>query len=100
MLALLLNWRVWAAVVLVASLAMCGLGGYRYGKADVQQQFDAYKTVQVQEALKQQQLADAKEQSMQTSNSKVRHTYVLKASGTSSGIRDLASLRLRERSSS
>ena len=93
MLALLLNWRVWAAIVLASSLVFAGIGGYKYGKNTVQQEFDAYKTTQVQQAFKQQELNTLKEQQLQDSTTKVTNDYSAKVTSTSSSIADLARLR-------
>ena len=44
----LLNWRVWAAALIVAALAFTHFTGYRAGKAAVRAAWDAEKVTQLQ----------------------------------------------------
>jgi hypothetical protein len=99
-LSLLLNWRVWAALVLVAAVALAGLTGFRAGERRVQEQFDSYKVAQLQEAEKQQEAARLKEQALNESNRKLGDDLAKATQDTNNGIRDLAALRMRQHSTS
>ena len=100
MLALLLNWRVWAAIIAFSVVVSAGIGGYKYGRNNVQEQFNAYKTQQLQDAVEQQKLVAKQQEAMQTSNQKVSDNYVLKSTSTSTAISELARLRQHQQSSS
>jgi hypothetical protein len=93
MLALLLNWRVWAGLLFVATLITSGLEGFKLGKDSEQSAFDAYKNKVTQQALQQQQQAILKESQLESSTTKVTNDYATKVTSTSSAISDLARLR-------
>ena len=63
--ALLLNPRVWIALVLAGFLAFTHFSAYRAGRAAVRADFDAYKLEQAAATQKAQEEARAKEQAWQ-----------------------------------
>jgi hypothetical protein len=99
-LSLLLNWRVWAALVLVAVVSLAGLTGYRAGERRIQQQFDSYKTEQLAFAEKQQEAARATEQHLNDINRQLGDDLAKATQDTNNGINDLTALRMRQRSAS
>jgi hypothetical protein len=65
--ALLLNWRVWAAVAIAAALAFSHFTVYKAGKAVVRADFDAYRIAQTIALQKADAANRAKEQEWQAS---------------------------------
>lgn len=65
--ALLLNWRVWAAIAIAAALAFSHFTVYKAGKAVVRADFDAYRLAQTQALQKAEDEYRAKEQAWQDS---------------------------------
>ena len=93
--ALLLNWRTW---VIVSLLACCGYmhhRGYVSGKAEVQSVFDAYKTQDLEQALAAQAAQTLKEQAMQAANTKVSENYESLKTATATAVRALDADRMR-----
>jgi len=71
----LLNWRVWAAVALVVVFAISHGVAYRTGRDEVQADWDKDITERTVQALAAEQAARAKEQTLQTKNTKVSADY-------------------------
>ena len=85
----LLNWRVWFAIGIAASLALMGAGGYRVGSKHVQAEWDAEKVVQLHAAA----VAEVENRRIETKrqtgvidaqNAQVKRTAVLQADAASS----------------
>lgn len=65
--ALLLNWRAWAAIAIVGALAFSHFTAYKTGKAVVRADFDAYRIAQAVALQKADAEYRAKEQAWQDS---------------------------------
>jgi hypothetical protein len=74
--ALLLNWRVWAAILLCVAQAAFGWKMYKAGGNSVQVEFDMYKNQQVLDTLAAQKANQLKEQGMQLSLENLTNAYI------------------------
>ena len=96
---LLLNWRVWAALIFAVVEATAGYklhhAGYLEGKTEVGREFSAYRETALQTALAAQAASVAKERAMETANLKVTENYESLKTATSTAVRALDSDRLR-----
>ena len=99
MLALLLNWRIWAVIGFAVLEAWAGYklhhAGYEEGRAEVQSLFDAYKSQSIEQAMAAQVAANAKEHAMTLANEKVTDEYESLKTATSTAVRALDSDRVR-----
>ena len=91
----LLNWRVWAAIILCLAQAAFGWKMYKIGGNSVQVTFDAYKNQQVLDTLAAERAARAKEQSLQVANQKVSQNYETLKTATATAVGALDADRLR-----
>ena len=95
MYSLLLNPKLWAALIVTLAVAAAGMFTYKKGEEHVQVTFDAYKNQQVLDLLAAEKAARAKEQSLQTANEKVTARYDDLKTTTTAAIRSLDNDRLR-----
>ena len=72
---LLLNWRVWAAILLCLAQAAFGWKAYKMGESSSLNALEALKSEYTSQALAAEQAARAKEQSLQVANRKVSANY-------------------------
>jgi Bacteriophage Rz lysis protein len=74
--ALLLNWRIWAALVLCLGQAAFGWKMYKVGENSIQVKFDMYRNQQIQAAQQQESANRLKEQGMQKSLENLTNAYI------------------------
>ncbi|NVO05649.1 MAG: hypothetical protein HXX19_06780 [Rhodoferax sp.] len=91
----LLNWRLWAGLILVTLAAAGGWKCFKLGEQDGLQQLAAYKAEQVAQALAADQAARDKEHSMQSANQKVTANYETLKAATAVAVGALDADRMR-----
>jgi hypothetical protein len=96
---LLLNWRLWAVLGLLAANAVSySTGhhkGYLTGRAEVQDEFTAYKEQSFEQAMAEQVKRNAEAARMSETNQKVTENYETLKTATSTAVRALDSDRMR-----
>lgn len=93
--ALLLNWRVWCAVLVLTLEAYGSYVMYTKGEEHIQIEFDVYKNQQIVNALAQERLNRSKEVLLNTENQKVTDNYESLKTATSTAVKSLDSDRMR-----
>jgi len=92
---LLLNPRVWAAIILAIALGVATRFVYTKGAESVQVEFDKYKNQQILDALNAEKAVRAKELSLQDANQKVTENYESLKSATAVVVKSLDADRVR-----
>jgi hypothetical protein len=92
---LLLNPRVWAAIILAIALGIATRFVYTKGAESVQVKFDMYKNQQISDALNAEKAVRAKELSLQEANQKVSENYESLKSATAVVVKSLDADRVR-----
>jgi hypothetical protein len=85
-LALLLNWRVWAVLLICLGEAAFGWKCYVSGKHEVQTQFDAYIASETKAALAAEEAARVREHDLQTAKQKVDVNYANLKTATATAV--------------